>query len=337
MLFPDDPPSGLVGIARLAAAGDLLEAKRRVRYFELETRSLIGRVSGRRMPFDWTINPYRGCEFGCKYCYARYTHEFMELHEWRQFEEQIYAKRFDPASFRRELAKIPAADSIAIGTATDPYQPAERRYRVTRGILSVLAEDKRRKLSLVTKSGLVTRDLDLFSAIARANTLHICITITTMNEKLARLLEPYAPRPANRIDAVRALASAGIRVAVLHNPVMPFINDSEKNMAAVAEAAARAGTGSIGTNVLFLKPCARKAFFPFLEEHFPHQVRRYHERYQSSAFLRGEYPKMISERMERVRKRYGLADRGVDYRPELWEPEPQLSLFEIAPAPTPRS
>ena len=128
MLFDDDPAPKLVGIARLAAASHVLEAKRQVEYFELETRRFIGRNSNSEMRFVWTVNPYRGCEFGCKYCYARYAHEFMELREPELFERKIYAKRFDALSFRAELKRVKRRESIWIGTATDPYQPAERRF-----------------------------------------------------------------------------------------------------------------------------------------------------------------------------------------------------------------
>src|SRR5580700_424129 len=137
MLFEDDPPTKLVGIARLAASSDLLEAKRKTEYFELETRRFIGRGSG-RMRSIWTINPYRGCEFGCKYCYARYAHEFMELREPELFESKIYAKRFHAPWFRAELKRVKRGECIWIGTATDPYQPAERRFRITRQMLAVL-------------------------------------------------------------------------------------------------------------------------------------------------------------------------------------------------------
>ena len=129
----------LIGIARMAAEAPCLEPKRRVEYFELGARSYLARCDNTRVPFRWTINPYRGCEFGCKYCYARYTHEFMELRDPGQFERKIYAKKFNPVRFREELRRLPLGESIALGTATDPYQPAERRYRVTRQMLEVFA------------------------------------------------------------------------------------------------------------------------------------------------------------------------------------------------------
>src|ERR1700693_2325915 len=140
MLFDADPAPKLVGIARLAAASDLLEAKQRVEYFELETRRFIGRGSG-RMSSIFTVNPNRGCEFGCKYCYARYAHEFMELRDPELFERKIYAKRFDAASFRTEVRRLKRGDTIWMGTATDPYQPAERRFQNTRRILEVLSSE----------------------------------------------------------------------------------------------------------------------------------------------------------------------------------------------------
>src|SRR5919205_3323603 len=160
-MFALEPPSpGLIGIAKLASQSDLLESKRRVQYFELPTRKYIGRCSGTRMPFNWTINPYRGCEFGCKYCYARYAHEFMELRDGRQFEERIFAKQWDEAEFLRELRRVPRGQSICLGTATDPYQPAERRFGITRKMLKVVAAERGHTLFITTKSDLVARDVD---------------------------------------------------------------------------------------------------------------------------------------------------------------------------------
>jgi DNA repair photolyase len=329
-MFPElATESKLVGIAKLAAESLPLDAKRRVEYRDLETRRFIGRASGRKMPFDWTINPYRGCEFGCKYCYARYTHEFMELRETEQFEREIYAKRFHADSFRRELARIPFADGICLGTATDPYQPAERRFEVTRKILSIFFEERGRTLSITTKSDLIGRDVSLLEAIGKRNVLHVFLTITTTNERLARQVEPYAPRPALRLQAIEKLASAGIRVVVLCSPLMPLINDSRANLNAVAEAAANAGAVYIMGGVLFLKPCAQKAFFPFLEESYPALVRRYRERYTGRAFLDGHYPDMMAERMKQVRERFGLTQKPSGYQPEQWMGEPQMELFNL--------
>jgi DNA repair photolyase len=330
MLFPEFASSGsLIGIAKLAAEGDLLASKRRVQYRDIETRRFIGRASGRKMPFDWTINPYRGCEFGCKYCYARFTHEFMELRDTEQFEREIYAKRFNTESFRRELIKVPAGEGICLGTATDPYQPAERRFEVTRKILSVFAGERGRTLSITTKSDLVARDVDVLETISKRNVLHVFVTVTTMDEGLARQLEPYAPRPALRLESIHKLACKGIRVVVLCSPVMPLINDSRASISAVAHAAARAGAVYLMGGVLFLKPCAQKAFFPFLEESFPKLVRRYRERYSGRAFLDGHYPEKIADRLREIRERYGLTRKPAGYQPEQWMGEPQMDLFSL--------
>jgi DNA repair photolyase len=318
--------SELVGIARLAAESDLLEAKRRVEYFDLPTRRFLNRTVD-RMPFTWTVNPYRGCEFACKYCYARYTHEFMELAA-REFEDKIYAKRFSAPAFRAELRRVRPDESIAIGTATDPYQPAERRFGITREILRVFAAGKGRRLSITTKSGLIARDLDLLEAIARANRVHVNVTVTTTDERLARLLEPRAPRPELRLGAVRAVAGAGIEVGVFANPVMPCLTDTEQNLDSVAEAAKRAGATFMGGGVLFLKPCAREIFLPFLEREFPQAVPRYRELFHDRAFLRGAYADTIKERVRRIRARHGLGDSPVEHTPELWPAETQGTLFD---------
>src|SRR5579864_2421023 len=230
----------LVGIARLASQSETLEAKSRVQYFEIASRSILNRTKP-NMPFQWTVNPYRGCEFGCKYCYARYTHEFMGMEEAGEFEDRIYAKAAPAELLRQELKRIPKRESIAIGTATDPYQPAERRYERTRAILQVFAAERGRRISITTKSDLVARDLDLHLEIARGNVLDINITITTLDADLARLLEPRAPRPDLRLAALRKLSEAGITAGVFPNPVMPAITDGDENLEGIARAASESG------------------------------------------------------------------------------------------------
>ena len=317
----------LVGIAKLAASSELLEAKRTVEYFEIPTRSLLNRVKP-GMPFRWSINPYRGCEFGCKYCYARYTHEFMEM-EVTAFEDKIYAKNGAAQLLRQELRKLPREDGIAIGTATDPYQPAERRFERTRSILEVFAKDRGRRIGLITKSDLIVRDIELFREIARGNILNLCITITTLDAKLARLLEPRAPRPDLRLEAVRKLSDAGLLVGVNPNPVMPLITDSERQLDRLAKAARDAGARSFGGGPLFLMPCAQKVFFPFLDQHFPQLATRYREHYLKSPYLGPSYKQMLRDRIQTIRERYGLESRHVEYQPELWHGEEQPTLFPI--------
>src|ERR1700693_830973 len=208
MLFDDQPAGKLVGIARLAATSEVLEAKQRVQYFELETRRFIGRNSNSGKSFVWTVNPQRGDEFGCKYCYARYAHEFMELREPELFETKIYAKQFHAPSFRAELKRGKRGESIGIETATDPYQPAERRFRITRQMLEVLASQRGLDFGITTKSDLVGRDAELLGQISKRNAVRVNLTITTLDEARARLLEPRAAGPAVRIGAVKKLAGA---------------------------------------------------------------------------------------------------------------------------------
>ena len=322
MLFDPDPAPKLVGIAKLAASSQILEGKRQVEYLELETRRFIGRGSG-RMRSIYTVNPYRGCEFGCKYCYARYAHEFMELRDPDLFERKIYAKRFHAPWFRDELRRLKTGETVWIGTATDPYQPAERRFRITGRMLEVFAAERGFILGITTKSDLVARDAELLARIARRNTVSVHLTITTLDAALARLLEPRAPCPELRVAAVRKLTEAGVRVGVLAHPMMPLINDSEKSLDAVCAAAAGSGASSFSASPLFLKPCAQKVFFPFLERHFPHLLRRYQERYQANAYLRGHYPEMIHERVEKVLSRHKLARREA----AEWPADDQLDLF----------
>src|SRR5437879_9197676 len=205
----ENPEPRLVGIARRAALGESIEEGHNVEYFTLPIKSLLNKCTSPRMPFTWTINPYRGCEFACKYCYARYTHEFMEMHDGLDFERKIYAKQQSAWLLRRDLKKVKAGEDIAIGTATDPYQPAERRYEITRAIMEELALHYGLSIGVVTKSQLVLRDIDVLQRISEHNQITIHLTVTTVNTELARKLEPRAPRPDLRLEAVRTLNENG--------------------------------------------------------------------------------------------------------------------------------
>jgi DNA repair photolyase len=310
----------LIGIAKMAAESVTLQSKRQVEYREIEARSILNRTKP-TMPFQWTVNPYRGCEFGCVYCYARYTHEFMEQ-DPAAFEDLIYAKAGAATLLAADLRKADRREGIAIGTATDPYQPAERKYGKMREILSTLARDRGRRIFITTKSDLVTRDIDLLSRIAEANVINVHMTITTLDTTLARILEPRAPRPDLRIEAIRKLSKAGIVTGVSASPVLPLINDSERSLGAVAKASRDAGAQMFWGGVLFLRPASRGVFFAFLEKHFPHLVRRYRERYADAVYLKGAYPEMIRDRVRKLRELYGLDS----HTPE---PEPEPTLFTL--------
>jgi len=305
MADPEEEP--LVGIARLAAQGEFVRPGHNVHYFTLEARSLLTRVrSRRRMPFTWAVNPYRGCEFACKYCYARYTHEFMELRDGLDFERKIYIKQQAGWLLRRDLKRVKPGEEIAIGTATDPYQPAERHYLVTRAILEELAQHRGFEVGIVTKSDLILRDRDLLRRLAEQNRIYINLTITTLDAKLARILEPRAPRPDLRIEAVRELSATGINAGVICAPVLPGITDSPATLEAVVRATKKAGGKYVYANPLFLKPCSASVFLPFLEKQFPHLVDDYRKRFAGRAFVSPAYRKRISELMRTLRKKHGI-------------------------------
>lgn len=320
----------LVGIARLAAEGMLLAEKRRVEYRSLPSRKWLNRCDSERVPFTWTINPYRGCEYGCKYCYARFTHEFLERRDPDAFETEIYAKVWDASAFRRELHSVKRGDVIGLGTATDPYQPAERTHGLTRQVLDALRLTRGISLYITTKSDLVPRDIDLLKLLCEHNDIRVTLTVTTMSRKLARMTEPYAPRPDLRMGAVQKLAAAGIPVGVIASPVLPLITDSEQNLTAVAQAAYNAGADQFGANVLFLMPSAQRVFFPFVADHFPDLLKRYERSYAEGAYLKGVYPERIRILIDDIRAKVGLKPRNravSDLFQQNHSMEPQMALF----------
>ncbi|HZV89957.1 MAG TPA: radical SAM protein [Candidatus Binatus sp.] len=312
----------LVGIARLAACSPRAESHRksaeRPEYFLLPVKSILNKCDSTRVPFDWTINPYRGCEFGCVYCYARYTHEYMEL-DGGEFERKIFVKKdagpllaYDVAhkySYASEGSGGEKPEHIAIGTATDPYQPAEREYGVTRACLEELAKREGLSISVITKSNQIVRDIDIFKKIAERSELSLNITITTLRARLARLLEPRAPRPDLRVAAVRQLREAGLRVGVSASPLIPGITDREGELEAVAEAVHEAGAQWFFSGVLFLMPSSAKQFLPFVREKFPRLTKQYEEWYAKEAYAPEKYRKMIADRVARLKQKYGFDSR----------------------------
>src|SRR5271165_3750930 len=208
-----------------------LDATRGVEFIEMPVRQILNRCDSPRMPFRWTINPYRGCEFGCVYCYARYTHDFLELRDPMDFERKIFVKRMAAEVLSRTLSRTPiGTDAIAIGTATDPYQPAERKYGLTRSMLEIFAQLSGLDLSITTKSSLITRDLELLRGINLRSKLSVNFSLITMNRRLQRTLEPRSPRPSLRLHAMQELSAAGIRCNLLMMPMIPGITD---NMGAI--------------------------------------------------------------------------------------------------------
>ncbi len=327
------PAAELVGIARLAASSPCADAKRGTEYFILPVRSIINRCDSPRVPFNYTVNPYRGCEFGCHYCYARYTHEFMEL-DGSEFEKKIYAKRDAAALVARDLDN-PRLDGehIAIGAATDPYQPAEREFGVTRSILEKMAERSGLSISITTKSNQVLRDLDLLKRIAEKSSISVNLSITTMRTRLASLLEPRAPRPDLRMEAVKELRANGIAAGVLVMPVIPGITDAQGDLEALAGAARDANAQWFAGRVLYLMPAAQKQFLPFVQAKFPRLARQYHEWYRRSNGAPKEYAEDIAARFVALRKKYGIESRPVvPMRPPGGKPQMSLDLPQLEKA-----
>jgi DNA repair photolyase len=315
-LFPilsNGSTSGLVGIARLAAAGKNIDQGHHVQFRSLEVRSILNRsVSRRRLSFSRTINPYRGCEFACRYCYARYTHEFMELKDPEDFERQIFIKQNAAWLLKQELRDLRPDEEIALGTATDPYQPIERRARITRSLLEVFAQCRNLRIGIVTKSPLIERDIDLLQAIARNNTLVVHLTITTVDTVLARILEPRAPRPDLRFAAVARLRKAGICTGVLCSPLLPGLTDYPGALEPVAAAAKRADASFLCAQPLFLKSSSKETYLGFIREHFPELEPLYRQKFDDAAFVSKAYAQRMRIMVRGVCSRHGLAERSGD-------------------------
>lgn len=309
-LFPiltqPEPPLALQGIARLAAQAIVVDQGHNVEFRALPVRSILNHTNSRRgFGFARSINPYRGCEFGCHYCYARYTHEYMELRDPHAFEQQIFVKENTAWLLRQELRTLRADEAIAIGTATDPYQPIERDAKVTRGLLEVLADQRGLHIGLVTKSTLVVRDIDLLQRIARHNTITINLTITTLDTRLARILEPRAPRPDLRLRTLDQLRHVGVRAGVLCCPLLPGITDTYAALDSVATGARQARACFFHANPLFLKPCSKPVFEEFIAKNFPELLTSYRERFQDHAFVGAVYRKRIAQLVETVKTKHG--------------------------------
>lgn len=322
------------GLAAQAREAPVLLEKRSVQYRLLPAQRMLNRCeAGSLMPFQWTINPYRGCELGCGYCYARYTHEFMELGP-ETFERLIYVKQFRRDLFERELRAVRPGEWIAIGTATDPYQPAERRHGVTRAVLEVLARQAGLEVALTTKSNLVVRDVDLLCRLAARNRVRVNLTVTTLDERLARRLEPFAPRPGLRLRALARLAEAGLATAVFASPVLPGINDGEGELEAVAAAARQAGAKHFGAQMVFLREPARSHFLAVLEREFPLLAARYRRMFARAVYAPEPLRRALQLRVERIREKLGFHG-GSSCAAPAWG---QLELFAPqgtgAPAPS---
>jgi len=277
-----------------------------VEYIHTRAKRIVNHVpEASRMPFRYTINAYRGCAHACTYCFARPTHEFLGMNAAEEFERRIVVKVNAVEKLHRELRDPRwGGDHIAMGTNTDPYQPAEGRYKLTRGIIEVLGE-ARNEFSILTKSPMIVRDLDVLVAAAGRTHVRCNLSIGTVDDDVWRASEPGTPPPRQRLDAVRRLNEAGIPCGVLMAPILPGISDDPDQVEATVEAVLAAGAVSVTPILLHLRPGVREVFMPWLAEYRPDLVRRYRTLY-SSSYARAAGVRTTQLVQELVRKHGGL-------------------------------
>lgn len=311
MATPGVPAPGFV-----RRIGDIVDRRRGVEFQELNSRSLMNRLTGAAMPFGWTVNPFRGCEFGCRYCYARPTHEYLGHCDPEEFEDRIYVKRAGTAQLAADLKRArDSGQEVAIGTATDPYQPAETKFEITRALLEVVMRVPGLRVGITTKSAAVTRDLDLLRQIARDSDLHVNFSLISLDADLLRLIEPRAPRPDLRLRAIRVLADAGVPTRLFIMPVLPLITDGQAGLRALLGAARAAGAQEAICQALFLRtPMTWDFFLRFIEGEFPWALGRYRKLYPRPGSAPREYREALERRMEGLARAAGFRVRSRDER-----------------------
>ena len=329
-----------------------------IRYYQQFAKNVLNGPETTGMGF-WSINPYVGCAFGCAYCYARYTHRYVmerasnddrmesvlndryeAMPPWLAFERNIFVKHNAPEVLARTLRQgsekhlaLLKGETIVIGTATDPYQPAERRFRVTRRILEVLADHPGLKVTIISKSPLITRDIDVLSRINRHSELCIHISLITLRRDLARKLEPRSPTPESRVRALARLREAGIDAGINCMPVLPGITDNPNDLEALVKRVSEAGATYVGACALRLRSSARKRYLPFIAQEFPHLEERYRNTYSYGHQAGDRYRVGLTRFWEQLCRKYHVAgwsntkdDEGDEALYERPTPPEQLSL-----------
>ncbi|MEH0973572.1 Rv2578c family radical SAM protein [Micromonospora sp. CPCC 205546] len=303
-------------------------------FYEVQAKSIINKVPGTsRVPFEWTINPYRGCSHACKYCFARNTHTYLDLDAGADFDRKIIVKVNAGELVRRELAAPRWRGApVAMGTNVDCYQRAEGRYQLMPQIIAAL-RDFANPFSILTKGTLILRDLPLLREAAQVTRVGVSYSVGFVDEGLWRAVEPGTPSPGRRLDVVRALADAGFDVGVLMAPILPGLSDDDASIDATVAAIAAAGATSVTPLALHLRPGAREWYARWLGREFPHLVPRYRELYRSGAYAPQSYQRELTARVRIAARRHGLhrGERGDDRRPTDPVPVPpaaeQLTLL----------
>jgi DNA repair photolyase len=295
------------------------ERERGTRFLSLEARSVLNSPASTGMGF-WSVNPYVGCEFGCTYCYARDTHKYAveragggaadadtDLPSWLAFEKRILVKAGVAERLARTLdpSKL-GHDSLVIGTATDPYQPAERRYRLTRSILEVLTAYRGLRVGIISKSPLVTRDIDVLQRLSERNEVTVNVSLATLDTRLARRLELRSPIPSARIRALARLSAAGIHAGLLIAPIVPGITDDREGLNRLMAAAKEAGARYVIGSALRLGPAARHRFLPHLAGEFPALAERYRQHYADREGVSREYQAALTRRLDELQREHGF-------------------------------
>src|SRR6266496_2601297 len=338
-------PSGSAPVPPTALAV-LDERLRGTKFVSLTPRSVLNSPQQSGVDF-WSLNPFVGCEFGCTYCYARYAHRYVVERardagrlpgaEFRDaFERRIFVKQDLLGALERDLQRyfrsapsVGATAPIVIGTATDPYQPGERRFRVTRLVLERLARCEGLNIGIITKSPLVTRDIDVLRRIAQRSDLQVHVSLTTVDSGIIRRLEARSPMPAARLRALHKLTSAGVNAGLIVAPVLPGITDDVPHLEALFQAAREAGARFVHAGPLRLYPAVRDRFLPILAAHFPELAPRYRNAYARHSGVPRRYARALAARIKLLQARFGfpvnegMVDR---YRPRRPPPQPTLGL-----------
>ena len=273
---------------------------------EIHCKTLLNRLNIPTFPFRWTLNPYRGCRHACTYCYARGTHEFWGMDAGQDFEKRVFAKVNAPEVLREELRRPKwRGEAIAIGTASDPYEPAEAQYGLTRRILQVLTEFKN-PASITTKGVLARRDADVLQELYQVADVKVVFSVGNIEEEIWKQTEPGTPNPMARLEAMQFLVESGIPAGVMMAPLLPGVSDSWEQIDAVARAAAEYKAQFLGANVLFLKPGSKEWFMPLIREAYPHLLPGYAKLYRKNTYAPKEYTKKVLQVVDDARARWGL-------------------------------
>jgi len=295
-----------------------------ITFEEIECKTIINNTNTPGFGFRWSINPYRGCQHACVYCFARGTHEYLGYDAGRDFESRIVVKTNAAQVLRQQLSKPSwKRELIALGTACDPYQQAEMKYGITRGILEVMLEFQQ-PVHMLTKSPSVLRDLDLWSRLAEVTDAQIAFSVPTLDEAVWKKMEPGTARPIKRLEAIRELTAAGVPCGVMIAPIIPGLTDDEAHLEEVIRAAKEQGARFVAPNVLNLKPGSKEWFMPALREAYPHLTARY-EKYYRGSYAPKEYTQQVLAKVSELREKYAFSERAHAPAPKS-EPLGQLQM-----------